>query len=59
MGIVSLFCEIHDFFIMYKVHLFTHCLPRKATSERRGCQKLRLHASEMMAILIAFAIMGR
>ena len=53
MRIVSLFCEIHDFFIMYEAHLSTHCLPRKTPSERRGRQR-RLHASEVMTILGAF-----
>ena len=53
MSIVSLFCEIHDFFRMYEAHLSTHCLPRKTTSERRG-RRRRLHASEVMTILIAF-----
>ena len=27
MSIVSLFCEIHDFFMLYETHLSTHCLP--------------------------------
>ena len=53
MRIVSLFCEIHDFCIMYEAHLSTHCLPRKTPSERRGHQRC-LHASEVMTLLIAF-----
>ncbi len=53
MSIVSLFCEIHDFFIMYETHLATHCLPRKAPSERRG-RRRSLHASEVMTLLVAF-----
>ena len=53
MSIVSLFCEIHDFFLMYEAHLSTQGLPRKTPSERRRRQR-RLHASEMMTLLIAF-----
>ena len=53
MSIVSLFCEIHDFFMMYEAHLARHCLPRKTPSERRG-RRRRLHASEVMTILVAF-----
>ena len=53
MSIVSLFCEIHDFFLVYEAHIATHCLPKKAGSERRG-RRRRLHASEVMTILIAF-----
>ena len=52
MSIVSLFCEIHDFFMMYEAHLSAPCLPRKTSSERRG-RRRSLHASEM-TILIAF-----
>ena len=53
MSIVSLFCEIHDFFMMYETHLSTHCLPSKTASERRG-RRRRLHASEVMTLLVAF-----
>ena len=53
MSIVSLFCEIHDFFMMYETHLATHCLPNKTTSERRG-RRRGLHASEVMTLLVAF-----
>ena len=53
MSIVSLFCEIHDFFLMYEAHIATHCLPKKTGSERRG-RRRKLHASEVMTILIAF-----
>ena len=53
MSIVSLFCEIHDFFIIYETHLTTHCLPSKTPSER--CRHRRgLHASEVMTLLVAF-----
>ena len=53
MSIVSLFCEIHDFFLMYEAHIAPHCLPRKETSEMRGRPR-KLHASEVMTILVAF-----
>ena len=53
MCIVSLFCEIHDFFLMCEAHIATHSLPRKIASERRGYRR-RLHASEVMTILVAF-----
>ena len=53
MSIVSLFCEIHDFFMMYETHLSRHCLPSQATFETRGRQR-KLHASEVMTLLIAF-----
>ena len=53
MSIVSLFCEIHDFFIMYEAHLSTHSLPRKTASETHGRPR-RLHAREVMTILVAF-----
>ena len=52
MNIVSLFCEIHDFFMMYETHLSTHCLP-DTPPETRGRPR-RLHPSEVMTILIAF-----
>ena len=53
MSIVSLFCEIHDFFIMYEAYLSTHCLPRKRASETRGHRR-HLYASEVITILVAF-----
>ncbi len=53
MSIVSLFCEIHDFFMMSEAYLSTHCLPNEATSENRGRPR-QLHPSEVMTILIAF-----
>ena len=53
MSIVSLFCEIHDFFIMYETHLARHCLPNQTPSERRR-RRRQLHASEVMTLLVAF-----
>ena len=52
MSIVSLFCEIHDFFMMYETHLSTQC-PPDTPPETRGCLR-RMHPSEVMTILIAF-----
>ena len=52
MSIVSLFCEIDDFFMMYETHLSTPCL-RDTPPEPRGRPR-RLHPSEVMTILIAF-----
>ena len=52
MNIVSLFCEIHDFFMRYETHLSTHGLP-DTPPEPRGRPR-RLHPSEVMTILIAF-----
>ena len=53
MSIVSLFCQIHDFFMMSEAYLSTHCLPSEAPSETRGRPR-KLHPSEVMTILIAF-----
>ena len=53
MSIVSLFCEIHDFFMMSEAYLSTHCLPSEAPAESRGRPR-NLHPSEVMTILIAF-----
>ena len=53
MSIVSLFCEIDDFFLMYEAYICEHCLPNEAPPEPRGRPR-RLHPSEVMTILIAF-----
>ncbi len=54
MSIVSLFCEIDDFFLMYEAHIAKHCLPSEETgSEPRGRPR-RLHPSEVMTLVIAF-----
>ena len=54
MSIVSLFCEIHDFFIIYEAHLSAHCLLRKRVSSETRGRLPHLHASEVMTILVAF-----
>ena len=53
MSIVSLFCQIDDFFLMYEAHISKHCLPSEVGSETRGRPR-RLQPSEVMTILIAF-----
>ena len=53
MGIVSLFCEIDDFFLEYEKCKSTHCLPERTPIETRG-RRRQLHPSEVMTILIAF-----
>ena len=53
MNIVSLFCEIDDFFLLYEAYLSRHCLSSEAPAETRGRPR-RLHPSEVMTILVAF-----
>ena len=53
MYIVSLFCEIDDFFLAYERYVAEHCLPPPETSESRGCPR-SLHTSEVMTLLVAF-----
>ncbi|MDE0555841.1 MAG: IS982 family transposase [Candidatus Poribacteria bacterium] len=53
MSIVSLFCEIDDFFLEHEAHLSSRCLPSEASTETRGHPR-RLHPSEVMTIIIAF-----
>ena len=53
MSIVSLFCEVDDFFLRYEAYQQTHCLPSANAPETRGCRR-SLHPSEVMTLLIAF-----
>ena len=53
MEIVSLFCEIDDFFLAYEKWVATQCLPETTPPETRGRPR-RLHPSEVMTLLIAF-----
>lgn len=53
MSIVSLFCEIDDFFLEYETWKPTHCLQETTRMETRGHPR-KLHPSEVMTILIAF-----
>ena len=54
MNIITLFCEIDDFFLAYEKWQATQSLPRETTPlETRGRPR-RLHPSEVMTLLIAF-----
>lgn len=53
MFIVSLFCEVYDFFIAYEKCKAAHQLPTNQQPETRG-RKPVLHASEVMTNLILF-----
>ena len=53
MNIITLFCEIHDFFLHYEKWVSTQCLPKTTPMETRGRPR-KLHPSEVMTILIAF-----
>ena len=53
MSIVSLFCEIDDFFLEYEKCASASCLPETSSVETRGRPR-NLHPSEVMTILIAF-----
>ena len=55
MSIVSLFCEVDDFFRVYEKYIAQWQVSENAGSppERRGRPR-RLHTSEVMTILIDF-----
>jgi len=53
MNIITLFCEIDDFFLAYEKWQATHCLPKQVSTEMRGCPR-KLYPSEVMTLLIAF-----
>ena len=53
MNIISLFCQIDDFFFEYEAWRSTHCLRETLPIETRGRPR-NLHPSEVMTILIAF-----
>ena len=53
MRIISLFCEIHDFFLSYEKWHQMRCLPEAPPIAPRGRPR-KLHPSEVMTILIAF-----
>ena len=53
MSIVSLFCEIDDFFLTYEKWIAAQCLPEAVAIETRR-RRRQLHPSEVMTILIAF-----
>ena len=51
MNIITLFCNIDDFFLAYEKWQATHCLPEATPQETRGRPR-HLHPSEVMTILI-------
>ena len=53
MNIITLFCEIDDFFLAYEKWVSTQCLPETSPLETRGRPR-QLHPSEVMTLLIAF-----
>ena len=53
MNIITLFCEIDDFFLAYEKWISTQCLPEMPPMETRGRPR-NLHPSEVMTLLIAF-----
>ena len=53
MSIVSLFCEIDDFFLDYEKLKSTPCLREASPIDPRGRPR-GLHPSEVMTVLIAF-----
>ena len=53
MNIITLFCNIDDFFLAYEKWMAAHCLPKETPPETRGHPR-KLHPSEVMTILIAF-----
>ena len=54
MNIITLFCEIDDFFLAYEKWMATQCrFPKEIPSETRG-RRRNLHPSEVMTLLIAF-----
>ena len=53
MNIITLFCEIDDFFLAYEKWVSTQCLPETPPLETRGRPR-QLHPSEVMTLLIAF-----
>ena len=53
MSILTLFCEIDDFFLAYEAWKAKQCLPKTTPLATRGCPR-KLHQSEVMTLLIAF-----
>ena len=53
MNILTLFCEIDDFFLVHEQWVSTQCLPETTPLETRGRPR-QLHPSEVMTLLIAF-----
>ena len=53
MDILTLFCEIDDFFLDYERWIAPQCLPEAPPIETRGRPR-QMHPSEVMTLLIAF-----
>lgn len=53
MNILTLFCKIDDFFLLYEEWQATRCLPEMPSLETRGRPR-QLHSSEVMTLLVAF-----
>ena len=53
MNIITLFCDIDDFFLAYEKWVSTQCLPETPPLETRGRPR-RMYPSEVMTLLIAF-----
>ena len=51
MNIITLFCNIDDFFLAYEKWQATHCLPETTPEETRGRPR-HLHPSEVMTLLM-------
>ena len=55
MSIISLFCEVDDFFLAYEKYIAAHqILENAASPSERRWRPRRLHTSEVMTILIHF-----
>ena len=54
MNIITLFCEIDDFFLAYEKWQARHCLPNDTSPPETRGRPRKLHPSEVMTLLIAF-----
>ena len=54
MNIITLFCEIDDFFLAYERWQAMHCLSKESLPPETRGRRRKLHPSEVMTILVAF-----
>ena len=54
MNILTLFCEIDDFFLAYEKWQATHCLPKEIPPPETRGRRRQLYPSEVMTLVIAF-----
>ena len=54
MSMVSLFCEIDDFFLAFEKHQAQRQLPETQEHNERRRRPRRLHTSKVMTLLISF-----